>query len=72
MKFDYPLNLHISQTANRVHIMLNRFDYPLNLHISQTPFFLQGKSLQFDYPLNLHISQTVEDIVTTGGSLIIL
>ena len=35
-QFDYPLNLHISQTlVGLLHLFL-RFDYPLNLHISQT------------------------------------
>ena len=34
--FDYPLNLHISQTRGMVYTCRNQFDYPLNLHISQT------------------------------------
>ena len=35
-KFDYPLNLHISQTAGQSFRHKIQFDYPLNLHISQT------------------------------------
>ena len=36
-KFDYPLNLHISQTPSAACSWPDWFDYPLNLHISQTP-----------------------------------
>ena len=36
-QFDYPLNLHISQTPERIDWIEEAFDYPLNLHISQTP-----------------------------------
>ena len=57
-QFDYPLNLHISQTRALIKFTAASFDYPLNLHISQTGVW-QGKGdLGFDYPLNLHISQT--------------
>ena len=56
--FDYPLNLHISQTFLLNFADLAMFDYPLNLHISQTaPIYIYSVPL-FDYPLNLHISQT--------------
>ena len=34
--FDYPLNLHISQTTDMAASAPRWFDYPLNLHISQT------------------------------------
>ena len=34
--FDYPLNLHISQTDAAFIVRYTSFDYPLNLHISQT------------------------------------
>ena len=34
--FDYPLNLHISQTNVDLFGEGFEFDYPLNLHISQT------------------------------------
>ena len=36
IEFDYPLNLHISQTRGPMILLLSLFDYPLNLHISQT------------------------------------
>ena len=36
LRFDYPLNLHISQTALSCLSRFFWFDYPLNLHISQT------------------------------------
>ena len=36
MLFDYPLNLHISQTDQFPFPAPLSFDYPLNLHISQT------------------------------------
>ena len=35
-QFDYPLNLHISQTGGNAANPNQMFDYPLNLHISQT------------------------------------
>ena len=35
-RFDYPLNLHISQTPPPLPPLPFLFDYPLNLHISQT------------------------------------
>ena len=35
-QFDYPLNLHISQTQRCLLHRTRQFDYPLNLHISQT------------------------------------
>ena len=56
--FDYPLNLHISQTTGPYESANSRFDYPLNLHISQTETSKQQHLSSFDYPLNLHISQT--------------
>ena len=37
--FDYPLNLHISQTSLGRNRPVRPFDYPLNLHISQTMSF---------------------------------
>ena len=57
-KFDYPLNLHISQTEKVARLEERKFDYPLNLHISQTKNRQHIRCLSFDYPLNLHISQT--------------
>ena len=56
--FDYPLNLHISQTKRTPHLTESWFDYPLNLHISQTGRLSKRLRDRFDYPLNLHISQT--------------
>ena len=37
--FDYPLNLHISQTKRTPYPAESWFDYPLNLHISQTFYY---------------------------------
>ena len=46
--FDYPLNLHISQTkACNVKSQV-QFDYPLNLHISQTSNLINGLSFRVD------------------------
>ena len=39
LMFDYPLNLHISQTSLGRNRPVRPFDYPLNLHISQTMSF---------------------------------
>ena len=58
IKFDYPLNLHISQTQRTRKGKPGEFDYPLNLHISQTRTRHTETAYPFDYPLNLHISQT--------------
>ena len=56
--FQYPLNLHCSQT----HILSTSkniwFQYPLNLHCSQTEFDFIDVVYRFQYPLNLHCSQT--------------
>ena len=57
-KFQYPLNLHCSQTLCWHRQYTLWFQYPLNLHCSQTYFFLHSASLSFQYPLNLHCSQT--------------
>ena len=46
--FDYPLNLHISQTPPKAIVMLALFDYPLNLHISQTSNLINGLSFRVD------------------------
>ena len=70
--FDYPLNLHISQTEHDPGRKEVRFDYPLNLHISQTVYHGFPALIVFDYPLNLHISQTVTRVRTVSAGLIIL
>ena len=70
--FDYPLNLHISQTAELSDTQQLKFDYPLNLHISQTAELSDTQQLKFDYPLNLHISQTAAGTPSLRSSLIIL
>ena len=46
--FDYPLNLHISQTIHHQTFNDNPFDYPLNLHISQTSNLINGLSFRVD------------------------
>ena len=46
--FDYPLNLHISQTEKVKPLCLFQFDYPLNLHISQTSNLINGLSFRVD------------------------
>ena len=58
-EFQYPLNLHCSQTFARPSIIWGRFQYPLNLHCSQTNYQTFYKQTTFQYPLNLHCSQTV-------------
>ena len=70
--FDYPLNLHISQTTGPYESANSRFDYPLNLHISQTEASGRIRQTVFDYPLNLHISQTNVVKLGEGEGLIIL
>ena len=71
-RFDYPLNLHISQTPPPLPPLPFLFDYPLNLHISQTSYFKALNIVEFDYPLNLHISQTNVVKLGEGEGLIIL
>ena len=70
--FDYPLNLHISQTDSIKRNLDFEFDYPLNLHISQTSTFSSRCGAWFDYPLNLHISQTLLSFAFQTAGLIIL
>ena len=48
IQFDYPLNLHISQTKLAPRQTLAQFDYPLNLHISQTSNLINGLSFRVD------------------------
>ena len=71
-RFDYPLNLHISQTPPPLPPLPFLFDYPLNLHISQTEASGRIRQTVFDYPLNLHISQTNVVKLGEGEGLIIL
>ena len=59
-KFQYPLNLHCSQTLNQAITYTSTFQYPLNLHCSQTAFSSSFITPLFQYPLNLHCSQTKE------------
>ena len=72
LRFDYPLNLHISQTLLARRITGKMFDYPLNLHISQTDSIKRNLDFEFDYPLNLHISQTLLSFAFQTAGLIIL
>ena len=72
LRFDYPLNLHISQTSYFKALNIVEFDYPLNLHISQTEASGRIRQTVFDYPLNLHISQTNVVKLGEGEGLIIL
>ena len=56
--FQYPLNLHCSQTHASASRLSPKFQYPLNLHCSQTKCTQCSDAFQFQYPLNLHCSQT--------------
>ena len=56
--FQYPLNLHCSQTRHLSIYSDRLFQYPLNLHCSQTNRRLRFYEQAFQYPLNLHCSQT--------------
>ena len=57
-QFQYPLNLHCSQTEWFMIFDVLQFQYPLNLHCSQTKTYAKWYSDLFQYPLNLHCSQT--------------
>ena len=57
-KFQYPLNLHYSQTISAHGCTGIKFQYPLNLHYSQTREYARFEYFSFQYPLNLHYSQT--------------
>ena len=57
-KFQYPLNLHCSQTFVVFIVVWISFQYPLNLHCSQTISHIGFLCRMFQYPLNLHCSQT--------------
>ena len=56
--FQYPLNLHCSQTICVDILHAEMFQYPLNLHCSQTIGLYCWIMVRFQYPLNLHCSQT--------------
>ena len=62
--FQYPLNLHCSQTRHLSIYSDRLFQYPLNLHCSQTSIGSVSKLYRFQYPLNLHCSQTMYDDFT--------
>ena len=60
-RFQYPLNLHCSQTLYTSVRAFMLFQYPLNLHCSQTRIITSNDLWLFQYPLNLHCSQTTID-----------
>ena len=70
--FDYPLNLHISQTDSIKRNLDWEFVFAFNLHISQTSSYRSLCGGWFDYPLNLHISQTLLSFAFQTAGLIIL
>ena len=61
--FQYPLNLHCSQTKCKSTRFSGRFQYPLNLHCSQTNSQNNLTPNPFQYPLNLHCSQTTWNLL---------
>ena len=56
--FEYPLDLHCSQTPKRSIRNWAKFEYPLDLHCSQTRVYIYSRPEMFEYPLDLHCSQT--------------
>ena len=56
--FEYPLDLHCSQTLRHQRICRKAFEYPLDLHCSQTLICWYRNLCVFEYPLDLHCSQT--------------
>ena len=56
--FEYPLDLHYSQTSKPALTYLFEFEYPLDLHYSQTLAAPNFIDFSFEYPLDLHYSQT--------------
>ena len=56
--FEYPIDLHYSQTRYHVLNGLDLFEYPIDLHYSQTPTGTVIKDGWFEYPIDLHYSQT--------------
>ena len=59
--FDYPTELHHSQTFSNFGFVIVLFDYPTELHHSQTHTHTIAATKLFDYPTELHHSQTVDD-----------
>ena len=58
--FEYPLDLHYSQTVAVNPFSKKKFEYPLDLHYSQTRTAFNKEAVMFEYPLDLHYSQTVK------------
>ncbi len=56
--FDYPIDLHCSQTCCCAALKSMLFDYPIDLHCSQTGPYGRETGIKFDYPIDLHCSQT--------------
>ena len=71
-QFNYPLNLHYSQTRSCAFAFCLWFNYPLNLHYSQTSTVMRYEVGLFNYPLNLHYSQTCKNGWCTYVCLITL
>ena len=57
-QFYYPIDLHYSQTKNRMQLIPAQFYYPIDLHYSQTYWRLAKYYQAFYYPIDLHYSQT--------------
>ena len=58
MLFNYPIELHYSQTDHVHGRALDEFNYPIELHYSQTSIMGIDTSAAFNYPIELHYSQT--------------
>ena len=62
LQFEYPLDLHCSQTLLNLFRNTHWFEYPLDLHCSQTDNLEIRQISEFEYPLDLHCSQTLNKI----------
>ena len=56
--FHYPIDLHYSQTWNKIIPHKGVFHYPIDLHYSQTSDYIDTAEAGFHYPIDLHYSQT--------------
>ena len=57
-EFEYPMELHCSQTLFHRLYLAFLFEYPMELHCSQTESASRVISSRFEYPMELHCSQT--------------
>ena len=69
--FYYLMNLHYSQTLEKMELLWFVFYYLMNLHYSQTTVWAWWKNNRFYYLMNLHYSQTDDEVYLFFSSVLL-